>query len=183
MNTTEKPSRILQLSITAMVMCLIILAIFLVRIPVPFTQGYVNISDGIIFVGVMLLGRRDGCIAAALGSSIGDILGGFAMWAPWTFFIKGGMALITYALYKTLAKTKLGEAHKLIALIIAMAVAGFFMVAGYYVGEGVMYGNWIVAALGIPWNIGQFVLGIILALALTAGIKRTPYYAKMSIKI
>ncbi|MDD6310394.1 MAG: ECF transporter S component [Firmicutes bacterium] len=45
-------------------------------------------------MGVLVLGTRDGAIAAAIGSCLGDILGGFPVWAPWTLVIKGGMALV-----------------------------------------------------------------------------------------
>ena len=36
-----------------------------------------------------------------------------------------------------------------------------------------MYGNWAVAALGIPWNIGQFAVGMAIATALSAALCRT----------
>ena len=47
------------------------------------------------------------------------------------------------------------------------------MVAGYFAAEGIMYGNWAAAALGIPWNIGQFVVGMIIAVALSTALCRT----------
>lgn len=158
--------------LTAMMMGIIIVAILLIRIPVPFTQGYVNISDGVIFIAVFILGKREGAIAAALGSMMGDILGGFAMWAPWTFFIKGGMALIVALIIGAFAKRTLSDKEKVGIRIFAMVCGGLFMVFGYFIGEGVMYGNWAVAALGIPWNIGQFIVGIILALAMLMALHK-----------
>ncbi len=82
---SSKTSRIV---VTAMMMCLIMVAIFIFRIPIPFTQGYVNLSDAVIFLSVIMLGWKYGMAAAALGSMMGDIIGGFAMWAPWTFLYK-----------------------------------------------------------------------------------------------
>ena len=35
-----------------------------------------------------------------------------------------------------------------------------------------MYGSWAVAALGIPWNIGQFSVGIILALIISSALNK-----------
>ena len=35
-----------------------------------------------------------GAVAAAVGGALGDILGGFPVWAPWTFCIKGIMAIV-----------------------------------------------------------------------------------------
>lgn len=158
--------------LTAMMMCIIMVAIFVLRIPIPFTQGYVNLSDGIIFITIALLDKKHSVAAASLGSMMGDILGGFPMWAPWTFFIKGIMALITVLIIEALA----GKAHtaggKVAARVFAMTCGGCFMVFGYFIAEKVMYGSWAVAALGIPWNIGQFAVGIALALIITSALNK-----------
>ena len=156
--------------LTAMMMCIIMVAIFVLRIPIPFTQGYVNLSDGIIFIAICLLDRKHSVAAASLGSMMGDILGGFAIWAPWTFFIKGIMALITVLIIDSLADKCTTPKARMALRIIAMICGGLFMVFGYFIAEGVMYGSWVVAALGVPWNIGQFVVGIALALAITSAL-------------
>ena len=39
------------------------------------------------------------------------------------------------------------------------------MCAGYLIAERIMYGSWALAAAGLPWNIGQFAVGIAVALA------------------
>ncbi|MDO4175977.1 MAG: ECF transporter S component [Bacillota bacterium] len=168
--TGQKTSAIVM---TAMMMCIIMVAIFLFRIPIPFTQGYVNLSDGVIFIAVILLGRKYGVASAALGSMLGDIIGGFAMWAPWTFMIKGGMALIMATIILAFAKSKLGEGKRWMVRIGAMACGGMFMVFGYFIAERIMYGSWAIAALGIPWNVGQFVVGIILAVCILKALHKT----------
>ncbi len=168
---SSKTSRIV---VTAMMMCLIMVAIFILRIPIPFTQGYVNLSDAVIFLSVIMLGWKYGMAAASLGSMMGDIIGGFAMWAPWTFFIKGMMALIMGLMLEMAEKREdISAKRKKAVEVTAMAVSGTFMTGGYFIAEGIMYGNWIVAALGIPWNIGQFVVGMVLALVLEAALKKT----------
>lgn len=156
-----------------MMMCIIMVAIFVLRVPIPFTQGYVNLSDGIIFIAISILDRKHSVAAASLGSMMGDILGGFAMWAPWTFFIKGIMALITVLIIDAFARKELSAAARTGVRVLAMTCGGLFMVFGYFIAEKVMYGSWAVAALGIPWNIGQFAVGIILALIITAALGRT----------
>ena len=158
--------------LTAMMMCIIMVAIFVFRIPIPFTQGYVNLSDGIIFIAIFILDKRHSVAAASLGCMMGDVLGGFAMWAPWTFFIKGMMALITVLMIEAFASKNLSPKAKLAANIFSMTCGGLFMVFGYFVAEKVMYGTWAVAALGIPWNIGQFAVGIILALIITSALNK-----------
>lgn len=176
MQTNFETSKTSKLVMTAMTMCMIMVAIFLFRVPIPFTQGYVNLSDAIIFIGIMVLGWKYGAVAAALGSMLGDILGGFAMWAPWTFAIKGGMAIIAGLLICSLCKKEHLSDRAFVALeILAMVAGGLFMTAGYFVGEGIMYGNWVVAALGVPWNLCQFAVGIMLALVLTEALKKTAF--------
>ena len=159
----DKTSKVV---LTAMMMCLIILATMLIKIPIPFTQGYVHLGDAMIFLSVLILGWKYGIVAAGVGSMLGDIIGGAAAWAPWTLVIKGGMALIMGACLKG-GDSKLKE-------VIGMILAGAFMVAGYYVAEGVMYGNWVAAAIGIPWNIGQFTVGMVIAEILSAALQKTP---------
>ena len=59
------------------------------------TQGYVHLGDTMVFLGVLMLGKRRGAAAAGLGSALADVLGGFAFWAPWTLVIKSLMAFVT----------------------------------------------------------------------------------------
>jgi len=167
-------SKTLNIAMTAMMMCIIMVAILFIRVPIPFTQGYVHLGDAMIFLSVLILGVKYGAVAAALGGMLGDIVGGFPIWAPWTLCIKGIMAVIL-GLVIGAAYKKGMKGGKLLAVEIAgMVLAGAFMVAGYFVAEGIMYGNWVTAALGIPWNIGQFVVGMILALAIAYALCRTP---------
>lgn len=180
---TSKTSKLVK---TAMVMCIIMVAIFLFRIPIPFTQGYVNLSDAIIFIGIFTLGRNYGAVAAAFGCMLGDVLSGFAMWAPWTVAAKGGMALIAGTLIISLCKKEgLTDRAFMILQVLAMTAGGLFMVLSYFIAEKVMYGSWAVAALGVPWNIAQFAVGIVLALVLTESFKKTAFrkyilYKKLS---
>lgn len=183
MQTNFENSKTSKLVMTAMTMCIIMVAIFLFRIPIPFTQGYVNLSDAVIFMGIMMLGWKYGAIAAALGSMLGDIVGGFAMWAPWTFGIKGLMAIVAGTLIAGLCKKEHLSDRMFTALeILAMAAGGILMVIGYFIAEGVMYGSWAIAILGVPWNICQFCVGIALALVLTEALKKTPFKKNITYK-
>lgn len=142
-----------KLVFTSLTACLIMLSTLLFRIPVPMTQGYVHLGDAMIYIGVLLLGRKHGSFAAALGSAMGDILGGFAFWAPWSFIIKYAMAFVAGSLIERTSR------------IISMTAGGLVMCAGYLIAERVMYGSWALAAVGLPWNIGQFAVGIAVALS------------------
>lgn len=160
----------------ALMTCLIIVATMFFKIPIPFANGYVHLGDAMIFLSVMLLGMKYGTITAAIGSAMGDVLGGFAVWAPWTLVIKGVMALIMgIFILNVMKKERNRRVLKPAAVrVIGMLLAGLWMTFGYYIAEGVIYGNWIVALLGIPWNAGQFITGIVIASALSASLYKTP---------
>lgn len=47
-------------------------------------------------------------------------------------------------------------------------------VAGYYLAEGVIYGNFVVPVLSIPWNVGQFIVGLGVASIVSSALIKTP---------
>ena len=127
-----------------------------------------------VFLAVLILGWKYGALASAFGAMLADILGGAAAWAPWTFGIKGIMALILGFVVMTASKKCVTNGRFLLMEIVGMVIAGIFMTVAYYAAEGIMYGNWITAALGIPWNIGQFAVGMVLAVIIAAALCKTP---------
>ncbi len=174
MKVRDMDTKVYKIVTTAMMMCIIMVSILLLRIPIPFTQGYLNLSDAMVFLAVIILGWRYGAIAAGLGSMLGDLLSGFAMWAPWSLGIKAVMAVIFGMIIQSaVCREKISGRGFLSLEIIGMVAAGLFMTAGYWFAEGIMYGNWIVAALGVPWNIAQFCVGTVLAAAMNSALART----------
>ncbi len=152
-----------KLVFTALIACLVLLGTILFRIPIPMTQGYVHLGDAMIYIGIILLGKKHGAVAAALGSSLGDVLGGFAFWAPWSFIIKFAMAFTAGSLIEKRSK------------VFSMIAGGLVMCVGYLIAERIMYGSWALAALGLPWNIGQFTVGIAVSLAAQPLIRSLPH--------
>ena len=168
----EKTNRLV---LTSLMICMIAVTTMFFKIPIPFANGYVHLGDAMIFLSVLVLGIKHGALASAIGSALGDVMGGFAIWAPWTFVIKGFMALIMGAFVLSLVRknTAGGRYSMTIVSALGMAIAGLWMVFGYYIAEGVIYG-WVVALFGIPWNIGQFVVGMTVASATAAALNKTP---------
>ena len=109
MTGTEKTNKLV---LTALMVCLVLLATYIIKIPSPFTQGYVHLGDTMIFLSVLLLGKKGGAAAAGLGSALADLLGGYAAYAPWTFLIKALMAFIMGAFIeaeKTSCQDRIGS--------------------------------------------------------------------------
>ena len=177
----EKTNKII---LAGLMMAMITVVTMIIPIPIPFTTGYVNLGDAIIFLSVLILGWKYGAIAAGVGSALADIFVGATIWAPWTLCIKGGMAIIM-GLF--IAKTLHGNGKQFFGIPVyqqlGMALAGVFMVIGYYIAEGVIYGNFLAATLGIPWNIGQFVVGIIIASLIATTLYKTPVQKLFTYKI
>lgn len=171
MAQSEKVNRIVM---TALMMGMITAATMFIKIMVPMTQEYVHLGDAMIFLAVLILGWKYGAVAAAVGAAMGDILGGFAMWAPWTFFIKAAMAIAMGLFLSAFGKKgRFNLTGFPLLPMIGMTIAGLIMTGGYYLVSGLMYGNWIAALAGVPFNIGQFIVGMIIAVLLTAALCKT----------
>lgn len=172
--TPDRQLDVYQVVVTAMMMGIIMVAILLLRVPVPFTQGYVNLSDAMVFMAVIILGWKYGAVAAGLGSMLGDLMSGFPIWAPWSLVIKALMAVIFGGILQSVAARKAVSSRRFLSVeILGMIAAGLFMTGAYYLAEGIMYGNWAVAILGIPWNMAQFAVGTALAVAMNNGLGKT----------
>ena len=171
MRNTGQAAKIVM---TALMIAVITISIMFIKIPIPGTQGYVHLGDAMIFLSVLVLGWKYGAAAAAIGGARGDILGGMAMWAPWTFLIKGLMALIMgLFIAKTMKKKQITIAGVPVLELIGMILAGILMVIGYYAAEAMMVGNWVSPVISIPWNVGQFITGIVISGILAAALYKT----------
>lgn len=160
MNRSEKTW---NLVLAAMMVCLVMVATFFIRIPSPFTHGYLHLGDAMVFMSVLVLGRNRGSLAAGLGSALADVLGGYAAYAPWTLIIKGVMAFIMgLCIEKSLGKT------------VGMVLGGLAMVAGYAVVDGIFAGNLMTGLLGAPFNVMQFAVGMVLTFVLSKALYKTP---------
>jgi uncharacterized membrane protein len=58
--------------------------------------------------------------------------------------------------------------------VVAMAGGGLWMVFGYYIAGGLIYGNFAVSAFSVPANILQFVAGFALASLAASALYKTP---------
>ena len=179
MRIAEKTNTIVM---TAMMICLILLTTYIFKIPTPF-QGYVHLGDAMIFLSVLILGKKNGAVAAAFGSALSDLMGGYVIYAPWTFVIKGLMAFVMGVFIEAMLRR---GAHRLdghhaakiagvpLIEIVGMLIAGLVMVLGYGVADAVIAGNVMTGILSMPANCGQFIVGIIIASVLAAALYKTP---------
>ncbi|MBQ6389811.1 MAG: ECF transporter S component [Mogibacterium sp.] len=171
-------NRTKRLVTTALMTCLIVLGTILFRVPIPMTQGYIHLGDTMIYLGVLLLGRKGGASAAGLGSALADILGGYAFWAPWTLFIKLAMAYAAGLIIDKRPSQGAGNGSPAWQ-IFGMTIGGIVMCIGYLITERVMYGSWVAAVIALPWNVGQFAVGIAISLIVYHALVRVPYLREL----
>ena len=69
-----------ELAMTALMTALIFTATYIIKIPNPATGGYTHMGDCMIFLGVMVLGRKHGALAGGLGGALSDLLSGAAFY-------------------------------------------------------------------------------------------------------
>jgi uncharacterized membrane protein len=261
----KQSTNVEKLILTGLMTALVTVTTIVIPIPVPFTNGYVHPGDGMIFMSVLLLGRRRAAFAAGVGSALADVILGYLIWAPFTLVIKSIMAFVAGLIIEKCAERPrnlviscvsvpvlwalfyvalLGFARYLVNLtynagtellategaggaagavsmtemlgptmqynahmwsvpmlasallpvlliliaavlrrkehisvppghIVGMTGGGIFMVFGYYIADGLITGNFMTAAFGIPANIAQFAVGFIIASLLSAALQNT----------
>ena len=142
-----------KLTMAGVMAALVFVMTYIPKVPVPVTGGYVHLGDGAIFLAALLLGPL-GIPAAAIGSGLSDLLGGYMVYVLPTMAIKALVALIAWKGWK--------EGSWLRAAIVFVA-AEAAMVLGYFAFESVMYGA-AAAWAAVGPNCIQGIAGVALGL-------------------
>lgn len=144
----------------ALLAALCCIATMVIKVPSPL-NGYVNLGDCIVLLCGWVLSPMYGFLAAGIGACLADLFSGYVVFAPATFLIKGLMAFFAYHGVRLLSS----KINKFSARLFTGIICEVFMVLGYYVFEGFLYG-FIPSLVNIPANAVQGLVGIILALIL-----------------
>ena len=147
-----------KLILAALFAALSCVATMSIRIPTPGTSGYIHPGDAIVILSGVILGPVWGFLAGGIGSALSELIGGYFIYVPITFVIKGLVALAAGLLYQKVGKN---QKSRYIAVILG-GVADIILVAGgYFVCEFFIYGAG--AAASIPANIIQGVGGLVIS--------------------
>lgn len=151
---TSAPSRISVRTITIQAICiaLVFVATRLINIRLPLigNGGLIHLGNVPLFLSAFIFGKRTGAIAGGVGMALFDLISGWVLWAPFTLVIVGMMGYVSglVAEKNPLPQTKINY-------LIAVALAILIKIIGYYVAEGLIYGNWLAPIGSIPGNIIQ----------------------------
>ena len=117
-----------KLILAALFAALSCVATMSIRIPTPGTSGYIHPGDAIVILSGVILGPVWGFLAGGIGSALSDLIGGYFIYVPITFVIKGLVALAAGLLYQKVGKN---QKSRYIAVILG-GVADIILVAGGY---------------------------------------------------
>lgn len=142
-------------------------------------MGYIHLGDGFVLLCAVILGPWMGALAAGIGSMLSDLFSGYASWAPATFVIKALTACAAGILFHRLQHIIKSNKSRYAAIVIGGVIGEAIMVVGYFLYEAGIAafgsGGFTAAALaagiassatGIPFNIVQGVVGIIISVLL-----------------
>ena len=165
-----------KLILAALFAALSCVATMSIRIPTPGTGGYIHPGDAIVILSGVILGPVWGFLAGGIGSALSDLIGGYFVYVPITFVIKGLVALAAGLLYQKIGKTQKSR----YAAVVLGGVADIILVAsGYFVCEYFIYGAG--AAASIPANIIQGIGGLVISCILYPILISIPNVRQMTV--
>lgn len=165
-----------KLILAALFAALSCVATMSIRIPTPGTGGYIHPGDAIVILSGVILGPVWGFFAGGIGSALSDLIGGYFVYVPITFVIKGLVALAAGLLYQKVGKSQKSR----YAAVVLGGVADIILVAGgYFICEYFIYGAG--AAASIPANIIQGIGGLVISCILYPILISIPNVRQMTV--
>lgn len=157
-----------KLVMAALFAALACVATMSIRIPTPGTGGYIHPGDAIVILCGIFLDPVSAFLAAGIGSCMADLLGGYFIYVPITFMIKGLVAFLASHAYHRLSSKGFNPYGAVAGcgMIDIIVVAG-----GYCLCEIFLYGPGAALA-SVPGNIIQGVSGLIISSALYPVLQR-----------
>ena len=150
------------LTITALFIALtyVFTAFVNVRLPITANGGLIHLGNVPLFICAILFGKKSGALAGGIGMGLFDLLSGWTAWAPFTFVIVAIMGYVVGAITE--------KHHGLGFDALAIVAACVIKVVGYYIAEGIIYGNWIAPFTSIPGNLVQIGVAAVITLVVIA---------------
>ena len=171
-------SNLKKIVMTALFAALACVATMSIRIPTPGTSGYIHPGDAVVILSGVILGPVYGLLAGGIGSAMADLLGGYFVYVPITFAIKGLVAVVAGLIYQNVGKN---SKSRYVAVILGGVIDIIFVAGGYFVCEYFLYGA--SAAASIPANIIQGLGGLVLSAVLYPVLMAAPDMRQMAYEV
>ncbi|PID83029.1 MAG: ECF transporter S component [Clostridiales bacterium] len=140
---------------------LVFVSCYFIQFHLPFSLnsgGLVHLGNITLFTIAMVYGKKQGAIAGAFGMGLFDIMAGWQVWAPCTFVVRGIMGWLIGTLYDN------KKENKVIFYLMLIIIPSIEMLAGYFIYNVAMYGNYIAALSSIPGDLTQLAIGYVVAI-------------------
>ena len=164
-----------ELVTSSLLIALVFVSTYFVHIPSPFSLnsgGLIHLGNVMFFMSAIVFGKKQGAIAGAFGMGLFDVLTGYAIWAPFTFIIRGVMGFtIGY-----FANAHGRNGNNLKWNIVGLVIASIFLVSGYFVSNLILFHNLVQALAAIYGDLTQVAIGFVLGLPLTIAVKKTKVF-------
>ena len=132
----------------------------IISIPVPATQGFINIGDAAVMITALLFGPIIGALAGGIGSMLADVFLGYTIYAPATLIIKGLEGFLVGLISKPRRKDLKFQTRDVVGIILG----GMVMVLGYFIYEILLWGVEIALVEIFLNGIIQFGVGATVAI-------------------
>lgn len=155
-----------EITVTACFIAMTFVATMCINIKLPLMSsgGLVHLGNVPVFVAAVIFGKKTGMYAGAFGMGFFDLVSGWVLWSPFTFIICG---IIGWTFGKITEKN-----FTVFKYVLAVIVALFVKIVGYYIAEIIITGNIIVPVYSIPGNIVQIMTAAIVTLPIVFVIKK-----------
>ncbi|WP_338469733.1 ECF transporter S component [Niallia sp. XMNu-256] len=163
-----------DLIMTSMLVALVFLSTFFlnIKLPISINGGLIHLGTAMLFIASILFGPKKGALAGAIGMGLFDLVGGWLIWAPITIVARGVQGYIVGKIAWSRGRKGSSFALNVVATLVSIPV----MIAIYYIGEVILYGNWIVPLTSIPGDLLQNAIGMTIALPVCIALKKVSYF-------
>lgn len=154
----KRKNIIRNIAYIALFSALVFFCTYFIAIPYGGGAGYFNLSDGIILFSTIFFGPIVGFFSGIIGTILGDLAAGYAVFIPFTFLAKGLESIVCSVIFYALRKMKLLK-------YLSTLVSPLIMVATYFVSYIVLYGI-EYAIVSSPFDVLQGLAGTIISIML-----------------
>lgn len=168
MRNNDKIIKLVTAALMAAMTCVVTM---ILPIKIPFGNGgYIHPGDAFVLLSGIILGPIYGGLAAGVGSMMADLLSPYAVYAPATLIIKFLAAMAGSYSYRHI-RTR--------SVILAGIFGGIIVTLGYFICDTFFYGTYGTAIVGVPFNLLQNAMGIILASIILPLLLKVPQIKTM----
>jgi len=154
----------------ALFIAIVFIATAFLRLPSPAVTGAGQVHTGtaVVFIISATFGSKKGAISS-LGMPLFNIFFGLGMWAPINLLTRPILAVI----FGSIANYNSSGGKSIRLNVLAAVVGGAWLIPSMYIGELLIFQvTWGAPQVGIPGNVAQIVLTLVLGLPMIKLIHR-----------